>query len=122
MAPTLEEMLAIVTAAEPDTDEEEGDYEMWEFEDVDEYMIPTDELGKERQRLARVLDSGELIHVGDKVGDKVEWKDEREKRRHELAKTGQDLEDVEEAEKEEDEKEDKDFNNLIEAFAYILTT
>jgi HK97 family phage prohead protease len=47
---------------------------------------------------------------------------EEEEEEEEKDLSEESTEDMEEEKKEEDEKEDKDFDNLIEAFAYILTT
>ena len=48
------------------------------------------------------------------------YKEEEEEEKEISEESTEDME--EEKKEEEDEKEDKDFNNLIEAFAYILTT
>ena len=48
------------------------------------------------------------------------YKEEEEEEKDLSEESTEDME--EEKKEEEDEKEDKDFNNLIEAFAYILTT
>tara|TARA_R100001015_G_C4617428_1_gene173704 strand:- start:304 stop:1104 length:801 start_codon:yes stop_codon:yes gene_type:complete len=58
----------------------------------------------------------------EEIEEQIEeaYKEEEEEEKDLSEESTEDME--EEKKEEEDEKEDKDFNNLIEAFAYILTT
>ena len=59
--------------------------------------------------------------IQEEIEEEIEEAYKEEEEEKEISEES--TEDMEEEKKEEeDEKEDKDFNNLIEAFAYILTT